>query len=205
MHYLDATLNYLAVGHWMHARGFALHRPARTREDIFRTIADTVRGTRVLYLEFGVLRGESLRCWSGLLDHPDSRLVGFDSFQGLPEDWTRLEGIGSYSTHGDIPVIDDPRVELRIGWFNETLPRFELTGHDHLIINLDADLYSSTKTVLDHLGSVFHSKTFVYFDEFCNRNHELRAFDEFLRSSGRSFELMAATRAFAHVAFRCVA
>lgn len=41
----------------------------------------------MLYLEFGVYKGESLRYWARELKHPDSKLHGFDSFEGLPKDF----------------------------------------------------------------------------------------------------------------------
>ena len=44
------------------------------------------------YLEFGVRYGDSLFKWSGLNAHPDSRFIGFDSFEGIPEDWVSVTG-----------------------------------------------------------------------------------------------------------------
>ena len=60
------------------------------------------------------------------------------------------------------------------------------------LAHLDADLYSSTKTVFDHLGDWFVPGTIVVFDEYFGyhgwQQHEHKAFHEFLERSGLSFE-----------------
>jgi hypothetical protein len=59
--------------------------------------------------------------------------------------------------------------------------------HEELFLNCDADLYSSTKTILHVLKPHIRTGTYLYFDEFQAREHELRAFDEFLsRQDGDS-------------------
>jgi len=46
----------------------------------------------------------------------------------------------------------------------------------------DADLYSSTKLVLDYLGDTIVPGSYLYFDDFSHRNDEMRAFDEFIHT-----------------------
>src|SRR5450755_2629181 len=41
----------------------------------------------LLYLEFGVASGSSFFWWMKKNTHPDSAFRGFDTFEGLPEDW----------------------------------------------------------------------------------------------------------------------
>lgn len=194
-------VNYLSVGQWLRARGFEPRRVG-SREDVFRAIAGNVGDRRVLYLEFGVFQGESMRVWSALLRHPEAQLHGFDSFEGLPEEWSLEEGAGHFSTNGRTPEFDDSRIRLYKGWFEDTLPGYEPPPHDALVVNVDSDLYSSAALVLEHVGPHLRPGSFLYFDEFNHREHELRAFDEFLRKTGMRFEIVAATPELSQVAFR---
>ncbi|MBK7824530.1 TylF/MycF/NovP-related O-methyltransferase [Nannocystis sp.] len=205
IHRVNAALNYLEVGRWMAAQGFDTSRRVIDRHEIYAQIASELGEQRVLYLEFGVHRGESMRMWSQLLRHPDSQLHGFDSFEGLPEDWTVIDGKGTFSTGGAEPVLSDRRVRFFRGWFADTLPGYTPPAHERLVLHLDADLYSSTKTVLDALEREIVPGSFVLFDEFSDRLHELRAFDEFLRAHPQwRFRLVAADQILARVAFERV-
>jgi Macrocin-O-methyltransferase (TylF) len=201
IHVFNAVANYLEVGRWMHARGFEIPRRVDRRERIFDGIAAQIAESRALYLEFGVHRGASMIYWSKLLRCPESRLHGFDSFEGLPEKWNSTP-TGFFSTGGAIPVVDDPRVTFFKGWFEDVLPRYSLPDHNHLVVNLDADLYSSTAYVLNFLKSSMRVGTFVYFDEFSDRHHELKAFDEFLSATEMQFRVFGANETLTHVAFQ---
>jgi hypothetical protein len=98
---LNGAFNYLHVGWWLHAHGFTDGVRVTSRERLFDLVAAELADRDVLYLEFGVHHGASIRYWSHLLRNPKSRLHGFDSFHGLPHDWT-LEGHerGYFSTNG---------------------------------------------------------------------------------------------------------
>jgi hypothetical protein len=85
---------------------------------------------------------------------------------------------------GRLPQIDDPRVSFQKGLFSDTLPGLKLPKHDLLVLNMDADLYSSTAYVLNTLRDRIAVGTYIYFDEFSDSKHELRAFDEFWRPRG---------------------
>ena len=183
-------------------RGFELPPRLDRREAIFDCIAAQVSARRVLYLEFGVHRGASIAYWSKLLRMPESRFHGFDSFEGLPEKWNMASSKGAFSTCGEVPVIDDPRVTFFKGWFNDVLPHYDVPDHDRMVVNLDADLYSSTAYVLDFLKPSMAVGTFLYFDEFSDRLHELRAFDEFLSATEMRFRVVGANRSLTHVAFQ---
>jgi hypothetical protein len=205
IHRLNAALNYLEVGRWMAARGFDTSERFDDRRRIYERIAEEVGRQRVLYLEFGVHRGESMRLWASLLRHPEAALHGFDSFEGLPEDWNLDDGKGTFSTGGSAPVLKDSRVKFIRGWFDATLPEYTPPAHERLVLHLDADLYSSTKTVLDALERHIVPGSYVLFDEFSDRMHELRAFDEFLRAHpGWRFRLVAVDTILARVAFERV-
>ena len=67
---LNSVLNYLWVGHWMKSRGFRVLQRVDSREEVFGIAAEEIRDREVLYLEFGVYRGRSMRIWSSLLRNP---------------------------------------------------------------------------------------------------------------------------------------
>lgn len=182
---LRSVLSYLEIGHGLSEQ--AVRPPAVADEfALFEMAQRRVVGSKPLYLEFGVFEGRSMRWWSEHLAQPDATLVGFDSFEGLPEDWRPGLGTGHFST-GKIPRIDDPRVSFQVGWFDDTLPKFEVPEHDQLIVNVDSDLYSSAVTVLNWAEPYLVPGSLLYFDEFPDRDHEMRAFAELRARSERTF------------------
>lgn len=198
-----AVLRYVSAGVWMHQHGFRHAPRVKTREQIWDLVVRDIGARRVLYLEFGVWRGEATRYWSTALTHPKSILHGFDSFEGLPEEagvWKR----GDFDVGGAIPVIDDPRVRFFKGWFDDVLPTYQVPPHDQLVLNLDADLYTSTILVLRRFRPWIKAGTYVYFDELHHLEHEARAFDEFMRETGLKFEAIAGDSALSGVCFRCL-
>jgi len=146
-----------------------------------------------LYLEFGVHTGTTLRTIADLA--PAGSVYGFDSFEGLPEDWRTQYSAGTFAVD-ELP--DVPGAELVVGWFDQVLPGF-LTDHtdDVAFLHLDADLYSSTKTVLDALESRLKPGTVLVFDEYFNfpnwEEHEHRAWTEFVERTGVRFEYLGFT------------
>lgn len=203
IHNLNAAVNYLEAGHWIRRNGFRPRYAFSRKEQFWDLIGQEVGDRKVLYLEFGVWQGATTRYVASQLRHPESMLHGFDSFEGLPERWNHAAGVGCFSTGGEAPHVDDARVEFHKGRFQETLPEFTLPPHEALVINLDADLYSSTIFVLRHLRDSIARGAYLFFDEFSDRLHERRAFDEFLGSTAISFQLLAATAAFDKVLFVC--
>jgi hypothetical protein len=199
---LNAVNNYLAVGRWMRGQGYDVTHRLDRREQLYELVGTQVGDRRVLYLEFGVAQGHATRYWCKLLHNPQSKLHGFDSFEGLPEDWLPQSPKGAFATGGQIPRIEDVRVEFFKGWFEDTLPHYQCPQHEVLVLNMDADLYSPTRFVLDMLENQIVPGTYIYFDEFNHQFHEMRAFDEFLRRTGMKFSLVGVTRALKHVLFQ---
>jgi hypothetical protein len=202
---LDSTVNYLEVGRWMRASGYDTACRVGRREQLFDMVAAHVAQRDVLYMEFGVYQGDTIRYWSELLRNPKSKLHGFDSFEGLPENWLPQRPKGHFSLQGQVPQIDDPRVKFFPGWFEQTLPDYTLPAHDVLVLNFDADLYSSTIFVLNAVERAIVPGTYIYFDEFNHRSHELRAFREFIERTGMRYSLLGATRCLDQVLFQRIA
>jgi hypothetical protein len=194
----------IEVGRWMKAAGYAPSHMVTKREEVWNLVATQVADQKALYLEFGVHEGGSILHWSKLLKHPEARLQGFDSFEGLPEHWRPDKPKGAFDVGGRIPVIDDARVEFFKGWFDQTLPEHVFPPHDRLIVNIDVDLYSSAVVVLSALKPIIQVGSYLYFDEFDFPDHELRAFDEFLAGSKMRFALLASSPGFRNVAFQRV-
>jgi O-methyltransferase len=109
---LDFFVSYMHVGHWMHAHEFWPRRRYRNRTDLFEMLFRQIGDERILYLEFGVYKGDSMRLWSAGLRNPAAQLVGFDSFEGLPSDWHADAVAGRFTTGGRAPAIDDARVSF---------------------------------------------------------------------------------------------
>ena len=143
--------------------------------------------------EFGVYRGTSLTQIAKFF--PDRTVHGFDSFIGLPTSWGS-KAAGAFDVGGKPPELSVSNVEFHVGWFDDTVPVFaqEQSG-PFALAHLDADLYSSTKTVFDHLGSWFVPGTVAIFDEYFGfhgwQHHEHKAFSEFLAHTGLSFEAIS--------------
>jgi hypothetical protein len=204
VHRLNAAINYIETGRWLNAQRLSPQVRVASADELFDVVIEQVADRDVLYLEFGVFRGDSMRYWSRRLRNPHAKLHGFDSFEGLPEGWNLDSPQGHFSTNGMIPMISDSRVRFFKGWFDETLPTYHAPPHDQLVLNMDADLYSSTGYVLKTLRALIVPGTYIYFDEFADRQNELRAFSEFVLDTKMRFDLLAANHDNSKVLFRRV-
>lgn len=184
----------LEFGKWLKA-----NRPGvkfEKRYDLYRYINDQiVKNGPVDYFEFGVCEGNSIRDWVTLNQHGESRFYGFDTFEGLPEKWKTFTGFidkGSFSAYGKIPKIDDSRVKFSKGLFQTTLPGFldNFTIQNRLIINCDADLYTSTLYVLATMNYLIVPGSIIIFDEFSTME-EFKAFRDFTKSFKRNYKSLA--------------
>lgn len=137
-------------------------------------------------VEFGVGSGTSTRLIARHMP-----VVGFDSGQGLPEDW-RPEFL-KYSLAYEIPEVWNA-VTVK-GWFADTLPGFdfEILGFIGLV-HFDADLYSSTATALKYIGPYLRPGCCLVFDEWHGydgaERHEQQAWKEFAADTGISWSVI---------------
>ena len=175
-----------------------------TRMPLHEHVAQLVAGGPIAYLEFGVWQGETFRRWLTLNGDPGSRFVGFNSFEGLPEDWEGGRSKGTFSTGGKAPTIDDPRGRFVVGWFQDTLYDF-LKSFDvscQLVVHVDCDLYSSTLFVLCALDRHMPPGTLVIFDDFHSLLHEFAAWLDYRRSFNRTWEPVALVAKGSQAAYR---
>ena len=144
-----------------------------------------------LWLEFGVASGNTINYISKFTN---DKVYGFDSFEGLPEKWREGFDQGAFSTYGVLPQVNN-NVELIKGWFEKTLPTF-IKNHNKKVsfIHMDADLYSSTKCILNNLKEYIDTDCIIVFDELVNydgfdgETGELKAFYEFITENNVTYE-----------------
>lgn len=155
------------------------------------------------YLEFGVGRGNSLRWWVENNSNPKIKFWGYDTYTGLPEDWGVYKK-GTFSLEGRFPNIQDSRIEFVKGLFQETLIKTldEIDFSKRLVINLDADLYTSTIYCLTTLYPHLKDNDIIIFDEFSVPLGEFKAFDDFKSSYNCRLEPIGAINNYLQVAFR---
>jgi hypothetical protein len=165
--------------------------PVTTREEL---LSQSLHSVKIdgLFLEFGVGSGRSINVIASLLD--EGRTVyGFDSFEGLPEDWR------AGFPQGRFKVRKPPRVRRNVqlvkGLFQDTLPGFLQKQEGNVaFLHVDSDLYSSAKTIFDSLDHRIVKGTVIVFDEYFNyfgwEEHEHKAFREFMASGNRSVEYL---------------
>lgn len=145
-----------------------------------------------MFAEFGIFKGESLSHLCALV--PDKTVYGFDSFEGLPEDWGAV-------LHKDFFKLENlPEVpanaRLIKGWFKDSLPPF-LSKQPAVFafIHIDCDLYSSTRDVLSAVVSRLKPGTIIVFDELINvvgwEHNEYKAWAECAEENHIRFSYIA--------------
>ncbi len=154
------------------------------------------------FLQFGVFKGHTARIFESFI-LPGRKLHLFDSFEGLPESWTNTEfGKGYFAVDAsEVYAFDPSRTVIHKGWFSDTIgPYKEKNSNPIAMIHLDADLYSSTITVLEELNDQIVPGTILLFDEFFlpreNQvsDDEARAFFDWVKKFDREYQILWRTR-----------
>jgi hypothetical protein len=175
--------------------------------DRFMLLEQALREMRPggLICEFGVYGGESINFIADRVKQP---VYGFDSFEGLPEDWMPGFKKGKFAVGGLPPVRDN--VQLIKGWFDATVPGWaEAHPGTFSFLHIDCDLYSSTRLVFDVLGDRIVPGTILVFDEYFNfpgwKQGEFKAFQELVVERGLAYEYLGYVEAGEQVALRVTA
>ena len=179
------------------------------RRELHNAVSKLVADRAILYLEFGVYQGDSIRYWTTLNRRPDSKFVGFDTFTGLPEAWeTNLKIVPAnvFTTGGKAPDIDDDRCSFRVGLFQETLRPFlsqlDRASCERLVVHMDADLYTSTLYVLTQCDAIIQPGDILIFDEFSSVLNEFRALEDWSGAYLRKYTTIFSTPYSDQVAIR---
>jgi len=167
---------------------------AHSREEVWDAAFRRHVSQPLLYIEFGVFQGYSLKHWTNLDQNPASQFIGLDTFTGLPEDWGVLER-GTFDVGTNMPRFSDGRVTLIKGLFQDTWDQLAriIDANQHgrqLLVHFDADLYSSTLFVLTRLDDI-GLPYLAIFDEFYG--DEPRALRDYQSAFQCKVEFLAST------------
>lgn len=114
-----------------------------------------------LYLEFGVMNGNSLLDYyqNYKKNNLKGHFFGFDSFLGLPEEKSDVHSpwkTGQFTVNGKINpnLLSNKDINIVDGWFSDTLndsliPKFK--NKKIGIAHIDCDIYTSTVEVLEFI------------------------------------------------------
>lgn len=119
-----------------------------------------------IYLEFGVHKGDSINFFSMLIG--DEKIYGFDSFEGLKEDWKGTQATkGTFDLKGKIPKLNKNVVPIK-GWIQDTLPKFIEKAKKINFVHMDVDTYETTKFILNKIKPFLNNGAIILFDELYN-------------------------------------
>jgi len=146
--------------------------------------------------EFGVWSGNSINSFSEYL--PQASIFGFDSFYGLEEDWLGFNLTkGSFNLEGIEPEVKE-NVILYKGLYKDTVPKFinNFKIKKQLdLIHMDSDTYNPTFYVLNSIVNLIKPGSIIIFDEYFGypnwRNHEYKAFQEFVLNNSIQYKYIA--------------
>jgi hypothetical protein len=122
--------------------------------------------SRNLVLEFGVYKG-------GMINHqarqfPELNFVGFDSFQGLQQQWSGMAPEKTFDLGGKLPRVRR-NIGLIKGWFAESGPRWKAENPAAgipLVVHVDCDTYAATVDVLELCSDYVEHGLVIHFDDY---------------------------------------
>ncbi len=104
---------------------------------------------------------------------PEYEIFGFDTFYGLPEDWSGTDlNKSAFTTNGVAPKIEG--VKFFKGLFEDTIPIYlnQYKLKQCALIHIDCDLYLSAKTVFKYINPCIGPGTILVFDEWYYRSNK---------------------------------
>lgn len=134
-------------------------------------------------LEFGVYVGNTYmyQVQNILNKYTNTKLIGFDSWQGLPPETDGIwypdrHATGKFSTTKDVVINklknikvepNDKRFRLIDGFFSESLTKeLQSTIKDLIFVNIDVDIHSSTIELLNFIKPLLRPGVVIYWDDW---------------------------------------
>lgn len=157
----------------------------RDRVEFWTHVLNIIPPTGQL-LEVGVFEGLSINMIArNRAARSDPRLVhGFDSFEGLEEDWSgEALPAGFFNQGGKLPGVE-ANVRLHKGWVQDTLAPFLSSADDRTIglLHIDTDTYTPARYTLDAARPFLKPGAIIVFDELIGypnwQEHEFKALNE---------------------------
>lgn len=195
-----SQVNVKGYNDW-YQRRWDYHRRYQLYEAISQ--AEWLKETAIDYIELGVCGGHSFTWWLTHNINPDSKFYGFDTFEGLPENFGPFRK-GSMAVALESLQITDSRARLFKGLFQQTLIPFleQYKNERKKLIHLDADLFSATLFSLSQWYRFLQDGDIILFDEFAVPKHEFRAFQIFTESFYVNYEVIGAANNFLFLAIK---
>lgn len=179
--HLADVVEHIVRSHRVQTTDLAGGAKGEDRFDVLSMAAEKTRPLAGWAMEFGVFQGVTLRHLAGQIG-PGRGIVGFDTFEGLPDDWGQLLPKGTFAT--SMPSLEGfPNAQLRVGRIEETLPKF-LAGDPQPVplVHIDCPYYGINVFILEHLLPRMPEGSVVVFDEYYGfpsyEEHEFRAWAE---------------------------
>ena len=123
-----------------------------------------------LCLEFGVFKGSSINIFSSYLKNINYEIYGFDSFEGINEDWYGTSKTKkSFNNFGQIPNVNKNVIIIK-GLIQNTLCEFLKKNKEKKIVfvHMDLDTYESSIFVLQQIKPYLSRSCIILFDEIYN-------------------------------------
>ncbi len=166
----------------------------KTRQQMWHECIENIKDGDTA-LEFGVWQGTSINYMANA--RPDTQFHGFDSFDGIPEDWIRGNPRGTFKVLDRSKLRFAKNVMIHDGMFTDTIPAFvQSTDLSKLeLIHIDCDLGKSCDVVLTGLtDSIRETRPLILFDEFYGylgfEDHEFLSFLNFINATGMDFKVI---------------
>ena len=137
----------------------------RIREYAIKLAIKNDKNLKKTYLEFGVAGGLTINLFSKYL----KKIYGFDSFEGLREDWVGHTQIaGTFDLNKKIPNVNK-NVIIIVGWVQDTLEDFLIQNKPKInFVCMDMDTYETSKFILEKIKPYLTNHCIILFDQLYN-------------------------------------